>query len=64
MFAAFPDIEFTVDDMLAKGDKVTIRFTMRATHKGEFRGIPPTGKQVVTTGACIYQVTGEKIVEG
>ncbi len=63
-FAAFADIGFAVEDILAEGDKVAMRFTMRATHKGMFMGIQPTGKQVVSTGAAIYRVTSGKIAEG
>lgn len=43
-FAAFPDLQMTVDDMFADGDKVVARATMSGTHKGEFMGIPPTNK--------------------
>lgn len=49
---AFPDYHFTIDDMVAEGDKVVVRGTVRATHQGEFpmgelKGIAPTGKQLV-----------------
>jgi len=42
--AAFPGLQFTIDDMIAEGDKVVTRGTMTGTHKGEFMGIPPTNK--------------------
>ena len=44
--SAFPDLKATIDDILAEGDKVAARMTWRGTHKGEFMGIPPTGKSV------------------
>lgn len=46
---AFPDIRVTVDDQVAEGDKVSTRRTWRATHRGPYRGVAPTGKQVTWT---------------
>ena len=46
LHGAFPDFRATIDDMVAEGDKVVMRMTWRGTHKGEFMGIPPTGKSV------------------
>lgn len=43
---AFPDLHFTIDDLLAEDDRVVFRATMRGTHRGAFRGIAPTGKQI------------------
>ncbi|HKZ86060.1 MAG TPA: ester cyclase [Anaerolineae bacterium] len=62
-FAAFPDLQFTVEDMIAEGDKVASRITARGTHKGDFQGIPATGKQVMQTGIDILRIAGGKIVE-
>jgi hypothetical protein len=59
----FPDPVFTIDDLLAEGDKVAVRSTWRATHSGEFAGIAPTGKQVVGAQICIFRLAGGKIVE-
>ena len=61
--AAFPDAHLTVEDMIAEGDKVATRFTYRATHKGEFMGIPPSGKQVTFTGIRIFRFDGGTIAE-
>lgn len=47
---ALPDLNITHDDIVAEGDKVLIRWTARATHRGEFQGIAPTGKAVTVTG--------------
>ncbi len=60
---ALPDFHTTIEDMIAEGDKVVQRFTARGTHKGEFMGIPPTGKQVTITGIAIDRIAGNKIVE-
>lgn len=61
--AAFPDLHFTVEDMIAEGDRVVSRLTTRGTHKGAFMGIPPTGKQVTITGIDINRIVGGKSVE-
>lgn len=60
---AFPDFHFTIDDMIAEGDKVVCRFTGRGTHKGDLMGIAPTGKQVIITGILISRFAGGKEVE-
>lgn len=60
---AFPDAQFTIDDLLADGDKVVGRWTMRATHKGELMGIPPTGKPVEMSGIDIGRWEGGQLVE-
>ncbi len=61
--SAFPDFHSTLEDMFAEGDKVVQRFTARGTHKGEWMGIAPTGKQVTIPGIAIHRITGGKIVE-
>jgi steroid delta-isomerase-like uncharacterized protein len=61
--AAFPDRRFVVDDMIAEGDKVSARFTMRGTHKGEFRGIAPSGEEVTMTGIDMIRLSEGKMVE-
>lgn len=60
---AFPDFQITLEDMIAEGDKVATRVTGRGTHKGEFQGISPTGKQVTVTGIDIIRCAGGKCVE-
>ena len=47
----------------AEGDKVAVRWSGRATHKGEYMGIVPTGKQVTVTGISIIRIVGSKIGE-
>jgi predicted ester cyclase len=52
----FPDMHFTIEEMVAEGDKVATRVAMTGTHTGEFQGIAPTGKQVRMTGTQIDRV--------
>jgi len=61
--AAFSDREFTIDELIAEGDKVATRTTMRATHTGEYQGQPPTGDQIVMSGFTIERIEDGKIVE-
>jgi steroid delta-isomerase-like uncharacterized protein len=61
---AFPDITFQVEDMIAQGDKVVIRWTANVTHTGDYFGIPPTGKSATITGMNTWQVQDGKAVEG
>jgi predicted ester cyclase len=60
---AFPDFHFTVEEMIAEGDKVAFRWTTWGTHQGEYEGIAPTGKVVTTTGITILRFAEGKIVE-
>ncbi len=60
---AFPDMQVTIEDLIAEGDKVAARFTFRGTHTGELMGIPPTGKQVTVSALHILRVANGKIVE-
>ena len=61
--AAFPDMQVTVQDVIAEGDKVVLRFVARGTHQGPFAGLPPTGKQVSVAGINIYRLAQGTIVE-
>lgn len=60
---SFPDIHFTIEDEIAEGDRVAVRWTMRGTHKGEFAGIPATGKQVTVEGMHFWRVADGKLAE-
>jgi steroid delta-isomerase-like uncharacterized protein len=60
---AFPDFHSTVEDQIAEGDKVVTRWTMRGTHEGEFRGMPPTGNKLEITGIGIFRFSEGKVVE-
>jgi len=61
--SAFPDRRFTVEDMVAEGDKVSARFTMRGTHEGELGGMAPTGKAVTMTGMDMIRLREGRLVE-
>ena len=63
LHSAFPDFKATIDDIIAEGDKVVIRQTWSGTHKGEFMGVPPTGKSVSFGVLDIIRVAGGKFVE-
>lgn len=60
--AAFPDLRYTVEDVLGHGDRVAVRWTWRGTHTAAFRSFAPTGKVVVNSGAAIFQIAGGKLV--
>ena len=61
MRAAFPDIHWVVEEMVAEEDKVVTRFTWTGTHRGSFLGIPATGKSVTVKGVVIDQLAGGKM---
>ena len=63
IYEAFPDLNLNIDDLIAEGDKVAMRWTLSATHKKEWQGILATGKKIVVTGNCIFRVKDGKIVE-
>src|SRR2546426_7483276 len=63
MLTAFPDLHVTVEDMIAEGDKVVVRMTMRGTQQGAFGSIPPTGKQVAVSTIDIVRIEVGKIAE-
>jgi predicted ester cyclase len=60
---AFPDLHETIDDLIAEDDKVVERFTLRATHQGDFMGAAPTGRPVSWTSLAVYRLAGGKIAE-
>src|SRR5215471_2883799 len=60
---AFPDGQYTIEDMIAEGDRVVVRQTFRGTHRGDFLGIAPTGKPVTVTEIEIFRFANGKSVE-
>ena len=63
MRAGFPDIQWALEEMVAEGDKVAARFTMRGTHRGTFFGVPPTGKTIAVQATNFYRLSGGQFVE-
>lgn len=60
---ACPDMRYTLEDMIAEGDKVVDRLTWHATHQGEFMGIPPTGNTLTVTEIHVNRIAEGRIVE-
>lgn len=61
--AAFPDLRFTIEDIIAEGDTVAVRWIARGTHNGEYFGIPPTGKAMEFTGIELDRFSHGKVAE-
>lgn len=60
---AFPDIQDTVEELVAEADKVVVRWRSRGTHQGEFMGVAPTGRHVTFTGMRLFRIAENKIAE-
>jgi predicted ester cyclase len=63
-YKAFPDMKSVLHDILAQGDRVMYRWSVNATHLGDWLGVPPTGNHMRATGITIYRIVGGKAVEG
>lgn len=61
---AFPDLQLTFHDLIAEGDLTAIRWTITGTHRGEFQGIAPTGREVTWSGMSFDRYVDGKLVEG
>ncbi len=61
--SAFPDGRYQCDDIVAEGDKVVARYHFTGTHKGDFLGIPPTGRKVKIEGICIFKIRDARLVD-
>ena len=61
---AFPDIQFTIEQTVAEGDMVVVRWRAIATHNGEFLGTAPTNRRVEFTGMSMMKMANGKIVRG
>ena len=59
----FPDMQWTLEELVAEDDKVAARFTMRGTHTGTFYGVSPTGRKIQTQQVGFYSFSRSQIVE-
>jgi steroid delta-isomerase-like uncharacterized protein len=61
---AFSDTRFEIEEQIAEGDRVASRMIMRSVHdRGDFQGLPPTGKQIEVSGTTFERIRDGKIVE-
>ncbi|MFH1293650.1 MAG: ester cyclase [Pseudomonadota bacterium] len=65
MRTSFPDVQWTIDEMISEGDQGAVRITWRGTNTGQskFLPFPPTGKQVTWSGCVVSRMAGGKIIE-
>jgi predicted ester cyclase len=57
------DAHYEVDDLIAEGDRVVVRWRLLGTHEGDYRGIPPTGRAITLRGIAVYRVQDGKLME-
>jgi predicted ester cyclase len=62
-FTAFPEFEWAIEDMVAEGDKVAVRYSGRGVQQGEFLGVTVKNRPMVVNGHLIYRLAGGKLVE-
>ena len=63
MRSGFPDVQWTLEEMVAENDKVAARFIMKGTHQGTFFGVPPTGKPIKVQAMNLYRFSNGQITE-
>lgn len=63
LWTAFPDLAFTVDDLVADGDRVWARWTMTGTDSGGLRGLPPSGRPIEQEGADLIRTSDDGVTE-
>jgi len=61
--AACPDVEISVQEQIAEGDKVVTRWSVCGTHRGELLGVPPTGRPLGWTGITIHRLVGGRVTQ-
>ena len=59
----FPDLKLTIEDLIAEGDRIVVRFTARGTHLGTFAGIPPTNRPITVPAIMVNQISNGKMIE-
>jgi len=62
-YKGFPDVNWSIEELIASGNRVISRWIMRGTHQGEFEGFPATGNKIETSGILITRIENGKIVE-
>lgn len=62
-FGGFPNMRLVIEDLIAAGDRVAVRWTFHGTHQGDFHRIPPTGRQVTMSVIEINRVSDGKVAE-
>jgi steroid delta-isomerase-like uncharacterized protein len=63
LLRGLPDLHVAIEDVIAEGDKVVSRTTVTGTHRGEYRGLPPTGKSITYDEIFIFRFAGGRIAE-
>ena len=62
-FSAFPDLQLELQEEIAQGDRVAVRYVWTGTQRGAFMGIPATGRSVRVTGCSTFRVAGDRVAE-
>ncbi len=60
---AFPDVKFVIEDVVQQDDRVAARVTLEGTHRGDFAGIPATGKRMKVYDFAMYRIADGKITD-
>jgi len=60
---SFPDLKYTIEDVIKENDKVVVRFVFQGTHQGPYRNIEPTGIEISYPGIGIWRIEDGKLVE-
>ncbi|HWF17471.1 MAG TPA: ester cyclase [Acidimicrobiales bacterium] len=63
LLRAYPDLEITIEDVIEEGDKVVARNTVTGTHRGDYMGLPPTGRSVTYNEIFIVRFVNGRVAE-